>query len=105
MFPINIEQQSSNQNEIKYGGIFSYSIEYELNEEGTWNEFSSQNPSTSYLISVPKETLTIQIRVYAIDNLGYESTTPITSNLFYLKPLQTKIRCSHINYILLIKIH
>lgn len=63
----------------EYSGTVTYSIYYRY-DGGSWNYFTATT-STNTMISVPKGTNSIQVRVQAKDDLGFTSSDYTTSEL------------------------
>ena len=61
----------------KYSGMVTYSVYYRYNG-GTWNYLSATS-STNIMLSIPKGTNTVQVRVQAKDDIGFTSTDYTTS--------------------------
>lgn len=61
----------------KYSGTVTYSVYYRYNG-GTWN-YLSATTSTNIMLSIPKGTNTVQVRVQAKDDIGFTSTDYTTS--------------------------
>lgn len=61
----------------KYSGTVTYSVYYRYNG-GTWNYLSATS-STNIMLSIPKGTNTVQVRVQAKDDIGFTSTDYTTS--------------------------
>lgn len=61
----------------KYSGTVTYSIYYRYNG-GTWNYLSATS-STNVMLSIPKGTNTVQVRVQAKDDIGFTSRDYTTS--------------------------
>lgn len=60
-----------------YGGTVSY--QYQVNIGAGWTTIATTS-ATSYQYTVPYGTASIQVRVQAKDNLGFTSTTYVTSS-------------------------
>lgn len=63
----------------QYSGTVTYSIYYRY-DEGSWN-YLTATTSTNTMISVPKGTNSIQVRVQAKDDLGFTSSDYTTSKI------------------------
>lgn len=60
-------------------GTVLYNYQYDFGD-GQWKNLVSGTSSTSYTLKIPEGTPTVQVRVLAKDNLGFTSSTWVTSN-------------------------
>lgn len=60
-------------------GTVLYNYQYNFGDN-QWIDLVSDTSSISYILKIPEGTPTVQIRVLAKDNLGFTSSTWITSN-------------------------
>ena len=60
-------------------GTVLYNYQYNFGDD-QWIDLVSDTSSISYILKIPEGTPTVQIRVLAKDNLGFTSSTWITSN-------------------------
>ena len=62
----------------KYGGTVSYTYQYRLNG-GAWQALSGPTTATTQQLTVPKGTASVQVQVRANDDLGFTSSTWVSS--------------------------
>ena len=63
-----------------YGGTVSYTYQYKLGN-GAWQTLSGPTTATTQQLTIPKGTTSVQVRVQARDNLGFTSSTWVSSDV------------------------
>lgn len=63
-----------------YGGTVSYTYQYKLGNDA-WQTLSGPTTATTQQLTIPKGTTSVQVQVQARDNLGFTSSTWVSSDV------------------------
>lgn len=86
---VRIEPSSSNT----YGGTITYTLQYALNGSSSWTNMGTTT-STSSTLTLPSNVKSIQFRVVAQDNMGFTSTTYVTSSVYSVENFTISVNAS-----------
>ena len=77
----------------KYSGTVSYVIQYSVNNGSSWSTLTTTT-STSYTFTLSGSMSQLKVRAYAKDNLGFTSSTYVTSSNYSVTSYTTYVGVS-----------